>query len=59
MKGPAAHKFLQDIVNVDQKGAQLIMAKITRNFKRGNERQEGMQVDRDASFTYNGGAERD
>ncbi len=38
LKGSAAQKFLQDVVNVDQKGAQLVMAKITGNFKHGNER---------------------
>ncbi len=38
LKGPAAQKFLQDIVNENQKGAQLVMAKVTGNFKRGNER---------------------
>jgi hypothetical protein len=38
LKGSAAQKFLQDIVNVDEEGMQLVMAKVTGNFKRGNER---------------------
>jgi hypothetical protein len=38
LKGSAAQKFLQDIVNLDEKGMQLVMAKVTGNFKRGNER---------------------
>lgn len=33
-------KFLQNIAHVDQKRAQLIMAKVTGNFKHGNERKE-------------------
>jgi hypothetical protein len=38
LKGMVAQKFLRDVVDVDQQGAQLMMAKITGNFKRGNER---------------------
>lgn len=38
IKGPAAQKFLNSIAQTDQREAQLIMAKITGNFKRGNER---------------------
>jgi hypothetical protein len=38
LKGSAAQKFLQDIINVDEKVMQLAMAKVTGNFKRGNER---------------------
>ena len=37
LKGMVAQKFLRDVVDVDQQGAQLMMAKITGNFKRGNE----------------------
>ena len=38
LKGPQARKFLAKIVDLDGKQAQLAMAKITGNFKRGNER---------------------
>ncbi len=38
LKGPAAQKFLQDIDGQDQRGIQLVIAKVTGNFKRGNER---------------------
>jgi hypothetical protein len=38
LKGPQARKFLAKIVELDGKQAQLAMAKITGNFKRGNER---------------------
>ena len=38
LKGMAAQKFLQDVVNIDQQEAQLVMAKVTGNFKHGNER---------------------
>ena len=38
LKGMVAQKFLRDVVDVDQQGAQLMMAKLTGNFKRGNER---------------------
>jgi hypothetical protein len=38
IKGPAAQKFLNSIAQADQREAQLIMAKVTGNFKRGNER---------------------
>ena len=38
LKGMVAQKFLRDVVDVDLQGAQLMMAKITGNFKRGNER---------------------
>jgi hypothetical protein len=38
LKGPAAQKFLQDIADEDERGTQLLIAKITGNFKRGNER---------------------
>jgi len=38
LKGQIAQKFLRDVVVVDQQEAQLMMAKITGNFKRGNER---------------------
>lgn len=38
LKGNSAQKFLRDIVDADEKEAQLLMARITGNFKRGNER---------------------
>jgi hypothetical protein len=38
LKGTESEKFLQRIKNVDTKGAQLIMAKVTGNFKHGNEK---------------------
>ncbi len=34
-----ANKFIEDIEGADGKEAQLIMAKVTGNFKRGNEKQ--------------------
>ncbi len=38
LKGREAQDFLQKIAGLEGKEAQLIMAKITGNFKRGNER---------------------
>ncbi len=38
LKGPVAQEFLEDIADVDQREAQLVMARVTGNFKRGNER---------------------
>ena len=38
LKGQQARKFIEKIVPLDGKEAQLIMAKITGNFKHGNER---------------------
>ena len=38
LKGPAAAQFLARIAGLDGKAAQLVMAKATGNFKRGNER---------------------
>jgi len=38
LKGKESEKFLTKILNADELEAQLIMAKITGNFKRGNER---------------------
>ncbi|WP_264737559.1 hypothetical protein [Cytobacillus firmus] len=39
LKGKDAEKFLKKINDaIDEKSRQLIMAKITGNFKRGNER---------------------
>jgi hypothetical protein len=38
LKGAAARQFLAGIARLDGKAAQLVMAKATGNFKRGNER---------------------
>jgi len=38
LKGDKAKKFLADVDGLDERDAQLVMAKITGNFKRGNER---------------------
>ena len=38
LKGQQAHKFIDKIAHLDGKAAQLVMAKITGNFKHGNER---------------------
>lgn len=38
LKGKESEKFLSKIANADELEAQLIMAKITGNFKRGNEK---------------------
>jgi len=38
LKGKQAQKFLTKINGLDGKEAQLVMAKITGNFKHGNER---------------------
>lgn len=39
LKGKLAQKFLAQIAGLEHKEAQLVMAKATGNFKRGNERQ--------------------
>jgi len=38
LKGQQARKFIEKIEHLDGKAAQLVMAKITGNFKHGNER---------------------
>lgn len=38
LQDAAARKFLATIAGLEGKAAQLVMAKITGNFKRGNER---------------------
>jgi hypothetical protein len=38
LAGKAAEKFLKQIARSEGKAAQLVMAKVTGNFKRGNER---------------------
>jgi len=38
LKGDDAQKFLSKILGLDDQGVQLVMAKVTGNFKRGTER---------------------
>lgn len=38
LKGKAADKLMKKIENLDDKAVQLVLAKLTGNFKRGNER---------------------
>ena len=38
LKGKDAQRFLTKVANLDAHAAQLVMAKLTGNFKRGNER---------------------
>ena len=38
LKGKESEKFLSRIQNADSKEAQLVLAKVTGNFKHGNER---------------------
>jgi hypothetical protein len=38
LKGSESEKFMRRIATADTKEAQLIMAKVTGNFKHGNER---------------------
>ncbi len=38
LKGQTAQEFLEDIVDAEPRDAQMAMAKITGNFKHGNER---------------------
>ena len=38
LKDKAAQQFLAKVVGLDSRQAQLVMAKLTGNFKRGNER---------------------
>lgn len=40
LKGKRAERFIAEIANAQGKSAQLIMAKVTRNFKHGNERRK-------------------
>ncbi len=39
LKGTKAQKFLAQVDGLDHRAAQLVMAKVTGNFKHGNERQ--------------------
>ena len=41
LKSIKAQKFIRQIEGLDDRDKQLVMAKITGNFKRGNERQKG------------------
>ena len=38
LKGKEAQQFIEKITALDSQGAQLLMAKLTGNFKHGNER---------------------
>ena len=38
LSGKEAERFIRQIENAEGKSAQLIMAKVTGNFKRGNEK---------------------
>lgn len=38
LKGPKAQRFLSEANGNDEQGLQLLMARVTGNFKRGNER---------------------
>ena len=38
LKGKEAQKFISTIMGLDEKGVQLVLAKVTGNFKRGNDR---------------------
>ena len=40
LKGDRARKFLAQVDGLDDRAAQLVMAKVTGNFKRGNERRK-------------------
>ncbi len=37
LKGSKAESFLRRVTGLDEAGQQLVMAKVTGNFKRGNE----------------------
>ncbi|RPI71241.1 MAG: hypothetical protein EHM45_23855 [Desulfobacteraceae bacterium] len=39
LKGREARTFMAKIIGLDQQGGQLLMAKLTGHFKRGNERE--------------------
>ena len=41
LKNKMAQKFIKQIEELDDRDKQLVMAKITGNFKRGNERKKG------------------
>jgi hypothetical protein len=41
LKNKMAQKFIKQIEGLDDRDKQLVMAKKTGNFKRGNERQKG------------------
>ncbi len=42
LKGPAAQRLLQKLTGLEQHGAQLVLAKATGNFKRGNEKRPSL-----------------
>lgn len=41
LRGAEARRFLSRVSSLDRRAAQLLMARITGNFKRGNERPPG------------------
>ncbi|MBZ9714168.1 hypothetical protein [Deinococcus multiflagellatus] len=41
LAGKAAERFLARVAALDEHGAQLVMARVTGNFKRGNEKGRG------------------
>ena len=41
LRGRSAEKFLAKVEYAEEQEAQLLMAKVTGNFKRGNERHDG------------------
>ena len=43
LKNKMAQKFIKQIEGLDDENKQLVMAKITGNFKRGNERKKGVR----------------
>lgn len=43
LKNKMAQKFIKQIEGLDDSEKQLVMAKITGNFKRGNERKKGVR----------------
>ncbi len=43
LKGKNAERFLSKVENAEELDAQMVMAKITGNFKHGNERQAKMK----------------
>lgn len=45
LRGRSAEKFLAKVEWAQEQEAQLLMAKATGNFKRGNERQDGPKSD--------------
>lgn len=49
LRGKDADRFLAKVVGADDQTAQMVMAKVTGNFKRGNERQGNTDKNRPTS----------